>query len=198
MTKHHRKTISVYKICFPDGKYYIGQSKNPKERMYDHWHAPQNARLFAELDKYDSWSDVECKVLRTFQTKEKCDEYEAKLIREHIHDPNNLNKQYGPGGNPNGRKYPGRVDDGKMVRCRICFEWKNASRFHTDRSRSSGIASMCKVCKNRIGCDAAKARNRVMKRWSKEHGPLVKDMARAASESYYRTVDAIREEKDAH
>lgn len=186
--------ISIYELRFPSGKYYIGQSKDPEKRMYTHWHKPENARLVVELAKYDSWEDVDLIIIRSFQTKAKANEFEAQRIADHMHDPKCLNKQYGPGGIKGGRKYPHRVPGGKLVRCRICRLWKGARCFHSDRSRSSGIASACKQCKNRVGTAIGKAKSDVVRKWTLENREMVKAIDRAGSDAYHATVAEIRGE----
>ena len=161
--------IQIYKIQFDDGAAYVGQTRRSVvQRLADHKCKPVNTELALRLRSPEQ--NYAVSVISRHRKQQTADDREraeiAKLTR-----PINVIKHRGmqpakgvlaPGTHPPFRyhrrpkKYP--RDEARRQACRHCRETKPADRYHTDPSRSSGLASACSACKNRIDAALAKAR----------------------------------------
>lgn len=93
-----RRTMGIYKINYPNGKIYIGQSVDIKRRMYEHWDANKaTAPCDVAIFKYKVHLD-EIEILEFIDDENELNEREKYWIE--FYDSNNKDKGYNltPGG----------------------------------------------------------------------------------------------------
>lgn len=87
---------SVYVHVFPDGKKYIGVSKDPQKRWKSNGSGYiSNHEMYRAICKY-GWDNIEHNVVETGLTREEAKAKERELINEHNSIKNGFNKS--PGG----------------------------------------------------------------------------------------------------
>lgn len=81
------KTGSIYKISFPDGKFYIGQSVNPKKRFKTHLHAAKMGSLYPVHCKIREFNieNISFKILEVVSI-EKIIDIEREYIKKEASD----------------------------------------------------------------------------------------------------------------
>ncbi|MCY4129002.1 MAG: GIY-YIG nuclease family protein [Gammaproteobacteria bacterium] len=158
--------IEIYRLSFWDGTQYVGQSRNVKKRLLDHFKSPSNAELHMHL-----LSDLHYKleILSRHRKQEVADREERKQIDRLAFPLNRIlgNGQFRKSCAPRlarsepfaalkpstkakhakaklARRYKAR-DKGTPVGPG-CREEKDVSEFYRDACRSSGRASRCKIC----------------------------------------------------
>ena len=151
--------IEIYKITFPDGSAYVGQTRiGIKKRLAGHKYHPCNHKLYR---KFLIMPSPKIQVLSRHRKQKIADGEERKQILR-LKDPINIYANGHPiqknpeaGKTPNNRwsskrnrrprkKYP-RKPSGHHV-CSWCWRKLPVSKFYTDRNRSTGLASRCKEC----------------------------------------------------
>ena len=82
----------VYRLTCPDGKFYIGQSKDPQERKKGHFHNKEPTPN--TFDEYIKKFPKECVVLEIIDSALGKDIYrlEQQYIEKAISDPHNMNR----------------------------------------------------------------------------------------------------------
>ncbi len=151
--------IEIYKITFPDGSAYVGQTRTGMEkRMTQHKYHPCNHKLYNKLLIMPS---PKIQVLSSHHDQETADKEERKQILR-LKDPINIyanghpiqknpkaektrNNRWSSRRNRRLRKKYPRKPSGYHV-CSWCWQKLPVSEFHTDRNRSTGLASRCKTC----------------------------------------------------
>lgn len=140
--------LIVYELRFEDGTIYVGQTGNLDKRLANHAGAWRTNRLLAA--KMSSGVGVRCHIVWRCDDRQDALDHETELIAM-VPPALSLNiarfHTVGVGSNRSGgpRRY-GRIDDDRMVVCSWCRELLPARMYHTDRSRSTGIASRCEDC----------------------------------------------------
>lgn len=162
--KSEGMSYQIYCLRFPCGHTYVGQTiQTLDDRLAQHRNAPCNRKL-AELLR--DFPEPEVEVLARAGTSAKALLLEQHFIRE---QPKSVNRYFhsdgweasrimngdAPGARPvrrwNGRTRTKRYErSDRDQRCRWCKVWKTADEYNTDRSRSSGLSSMCKECKKMV------------------------------------------------
>ncbi len=159
--------IKIYKLKFADGAEYVGQTRQDlRVRLRQHVHAPVNHELRRRLTAGEPYG---VDILSQHGSQFWADWHERRAIRS-LAKPINKTDRIGrmPGsGNPplsgrsmftgrRGKLYP--RDESRVQTCRICRMRMAAEYFHSDSSRSTGLASKCKQCASAIGDAMRKAR----------------------------------------
>lgn len=153
------RMIEIYKIIFPDGSAYIGQTRTGiKKRIAQHKCHPCNQKLY---NKFLITPSPKIQVLSRHLKQKIADGEERKQILR-LKDPINIYAEGHPiQKNPEAekisnnrwpskrnrrprKKYP-RKPSGYHV-CSWCWQKLPVSEFYTDRNRSTGLASRCKRC----------------------------------------------------
>jgi group I intron endonuclease len=76
-----KNTYTIYKHTCPDGKVYIGQTKQePKTRWCSGYGYKNNERFFTAIRKY-GWSNIKHEILYTNLNKDDADLIEKDLIK---------------------------------------------------------------------------------------------------------------------
>lgn len=150
--------IEIYKITFSDGTCYVGQTRIGLEsRLYAHLQNPCNADLYVKLMTLTYETDI----ISRHRLQRTADQAEqsailaseralnvyvgGRKIRDNPDSPPLRRNRWGRQRNNRIRpKYPRRSDG--RYRCSWCRQSKHVSEYHSDVSRSSGLASRCKVC----------------------------------------------------
>lgn len=140
----------VYIITFDNGYSYVGITRQTlKRRMSKHKCRQVNYYVHKYLN---SGVEHSVAVVKTCETEDQARYWERQIIRNEEQPLNTY-------GNPKMSKAVNRAfGKGKRdyerspmpQRCNLCLKTKDASRFHTDRSRSTGLHGRCKDCKNQL------------------------------------------------
>lgn len=151
--------IEIYKITFPDGSAYVGQTRNGiKRRIVQHKCYPCNQKLY---NKFLIMPSPKIQVLSRHLKQKIADGEERRQILR-LKDPINIyadghpiqknpeaekisNNQWPSKRNRRPRKKYPRKPSGHHV-CSWCWQKLPVSKFYTDRNRSTGLSSRCKEC----------------------------------------------------
>lgn len=91
-------TYSVYCHNFPNGKTYVGITKNPKVRFSNNGkHYISNDEMYQDIKKY-GWNNIEHTILQDNLTRPEAQQLEKKYISELNSIDNGYNKSRGGGG----------------------------------------------------------------------------------------------------
>ena len=207
MTKTPSRTgriIEIYKISFPDGSAYVGQTRRTiSRRLAQHrWSNPCNSTLYRKLLIMKPTIEI----LSRHRKQEVADREEKKWILQ-LENPINIyveGKQINT--NPEApllnnnrwskkrnhrerRKYPRKVS-GHHV-CSWCWRKLSVSEFYSDRCRSVGLSSRCKEC---AGIESNARRDAVRKKGDASAAYLKAKLARQAlRETKIRPVISVYE-----
>ena len=83
----------IYKITFPDGKYYIGCTYDLKARLYAHLNKPYDNSKVSEYMVSSGYTqdDIEIEVLRQLMYKGIAKRVERGIINKNYYDDNMIN-----------------------------------------------------------------------------------------------------------
>lgn len=145
--RRYRRT-RLYQLQFSDRAVYVGMSKSIVQRIGNHKCRPSNSGVYSRIMERKLASVV---ISHAYFDDEQAYLDELKLINFfRSRGENVLNKVRGP--SPPGIKQPRKIGVGGAgfgeARCSICKQSFPRSHFNVDRSRSCGISSKCKTCKN--------------------------------------------------
>ncbi|MBF2753895.1 MAG: hypothetical protein ISN29_01355 [Gammaproteobacteria bacterium AqS3] len=159
--------IKIYRIDFPDGAFYIGQTRQDlRTRLLAHRSNPVNWGVWGRLlrlptprisvlSKHFKQERADAAELSQIRKAEK--ESPRKLLNVNGRDIERNWRKTGKPPLPNGRGAPfsrKRVPKDGYNRkpgffvCSWCRKRLDSSMFYSDRSRSSGLCSRCKTCSN--------------------------------------------------
>ena len=87
--------IIIYKLTSPNGKVYIGQTKNSQKRFsaYKHERCKRQPKLYNSIRKY-KWKNFTKEILE-YSSEEFADDYEVYYIKKYNCVDDGLNLQYG-------------------------------------------------------------------------------------------------------
>jgi len=143
----------IYAIRFATGQTYIGQTtQTVRERLINH--RGKHFRTGNPLLK--ACLQVEREPLCETLAETECPDEANRLEWEHLQAVPvrmRLNRQNPPFA---GQSPTERIRAGRLYPCAWCRRRYPADCFHRDASRSSGLASKCKECKNLYGRYKAK------------------------------------------
>ena len=144
--------IEIYRLSFWDGTQYVGQSRNVKKRLLDHFKSPSNAELHMHL-----LSDLHYKleILSRHRKQEVADREERKQIDRLAFPLNRIlgNGQFRKSCAPRlARSEPFAAlkpsTKAKHAKAKLARRYKARDKgtLYRDACRSSGRASRCKIC----------------------------------------------------
>ena len=166
------KVYVVYRYDFPDGSAYVGRTaRTLAKRDYAHRHEPNNRYLYHQLQKHPDTKPQIISLHSGLTGHSRADRAE-KLAIAALDKPLNSVWIAAPRHRPEGCRYggnddplvwrmQGRTAKGKVrkkrsnyqrneeiqsQKCRICRKVRPAAEFWSDRYRTCGIASRCKLC----------------------------------------------------